>query len=384
MKNQLKRCVNIQDLQKQAQRVLPSPVLGYLEGGADDEYSLNRNLSAYNSHELIPRFLNDVSQVNTQINVLGTDIDIPLMIAPTGMSRLFHEEAEFAVAKAAESVRTMYTLSTVATESIESIANISKGPKMFQLYVFGDMGLNKEFIHRCKSAGYQALCLTVDVPTGGNRERDIRTGMALPPKFTLESKLSLLTHPSWSINRLFGKAFDLPNVSHLFDGEDKDLSKRMNFIFKQLSPTVTWSDAEAMITEWDGPFAIKGIMSPSDARKAIDIGASAIMVSNHGGRQLDTVPATFDCLTDIVDAVNNRAEVILDGGIRRGTDVLKALALGAKACMIGRPYLYGLSLAGQAGVEHALNIFRSEIERDLALIGCSDICELDHTFIKRR
>jgi L-lactate dehydrogenase (cytochrome) len=300
------------------------------------------------------------------------------------MSRLFHEDAELAVAKAAAACRTLYTLSTVATESIESVAAVSSGPKMFQLYVLGDKGLNRDFIQRSKASGYTALCLTVDVPTGGNRERDIRTGMAIPPKFTLASKLSLALHPRWSLARWLGQDFDLPNVSHLVPGDRSSLSERMGFVFRQFDPRVNWRDAEQMIAEWDGPFAIKGILSADDAKQAVAIGATAVIVSNHGGRQLDTAPATVDCLTDIVAAVDGKAEVILDGGIRRGTDVLKAMALGATACMIGRPYLYGLSIAGQQGVEHALNIFRDEIRRDLALLGCPDIRDIDSGFIRAR
>jgi L-lactate dehydrogenase (cytochrome) len=382
--SKLNRCVNIDDLRQHARHVLPAPILGYLEGGADDEYSLNRNTSAYSDYELIPRYLLDVSDIDTNTTVLGADIDMPLMLSPTGMSRLFHPDAEIAVAQAAENSGTMYCLSTVATESIESVAAVSNGPKMFQVYVLRDPGLNREFIQRCKAANYTALCLTVDVPTGGNRERDLRTGMAIPPKFTLASQLSLAMHPQWSLGQLLGPRFDLPNVSHLLSGESAGLAERLQFIFSQFDPTVTWHDAEQMITEWDGPFAIKGILSAEDARQAVAIGASAVIVSNHGGRQLDSVPATVDCLSEIVAAVGDRAEVIVDGGIRRGTDVLKALALGANACMIGRPYVYGLTVAGQAGVEHALNIFRAEITRDLALLGCRSVTDIDRSFVRRR
>ena len=276
----------------------------------------------------------------------------------------------------------MYCLSTVATESIESVAAACSGPKMFQVYVLKDPGLNFEFIQRCRDARYDALCLTVDVPAGGNRERDLRTGMVIPPTFGWRSKLSFATHPAWSIAQLTGPAFDLPNVSHRVAGAGARLGERMEYLFSQFDTTVTWDDAERMVAAWDGPFALKGILSPEDARRAVSIGASAVIVSNHGGRQLDTVPATIDCLGPIVDAVGDDIEVILDGGIRRGTDVVKALAIGAKACMIGRPYLYGLATAGEAGVAQALKMFQNEISRNLALIGCPRAVELNRQFIR--
>lgn len=383
IRRNLGRCVNVADLRDRALAALPAPVLGYLEGGADDEYTLGRNLAAYRGYELLPRFLVDVSEIDTTTEVLGVKVDFPVLLSPTGMSRLFHPEAELAVARAAAQSGTMYTLSTVASETIESVADVCPGPKMFQVYVLRDAALNSEFIQRSRAAGYDALCLTVDVPVGGNRERDIRTGMAIPPSFGWRSKLSFMTHPAWSLGQLRGPAFDLPNVSHVVPGKDVGLADRMSYILGKFSPSVAWSDAERMIAEWNGPFAIKGILSPDDARQAVAIGASAVIVSNHGGRQLDSAPATVDCLEAIVDAVGDRAEVILDGGIRRGTDVLKALALGATACMIGRPYLYGLATAGEAGVRRVLDILRTEVSRNLGLIGCPRSSDLNRGHVRR-
>ncbi len=380
----LSKCINIWDLRNAAHAALPSPILGYLEGGADDEYTLARNNEAFSDYELIPRFLTDVSEVDTRTTVLGSDVDFPVLLAPTGMSRLFHPDAELAVARAAEKSGTLYCLSTVATESIETVAAAATGAKMFQVYVLKDHGLNTEFIERARAASYQALCLTVDVPAGGNREQDFRTGMSMPPRFPWRSKLSFLRHPAWSLGRLAGPAFDLPNVSNHLGKEFSGISERLGYIFQQFDATVTWDDAQAMITQWNGEFAIKGILSVEDAKRAVAIGATAVIVSNHGGRQLDAVPATIDCLEEIVDAVGDQAEVIIDGGIRRGTDVLKAMALGASACMIGRPYLYGLAAAGEAGVSHALKILHEEIKRDLALIGCRKLTELDTSFIRHR
>jgi L-lactate dehydrogenase (cytochrome) len=380
----VRRSLNVSDLRKRARAVLPAPVLGYLEGGADDEYSLNRNIEAFRDYELIPRYLVDISSVDTRTHVLGVDVDLPLLLSPTGFSRMFHPEAELAAARAAASRDTMYTLSTVATESIESVASACTGPKMFQVYVLKDPGLNFEFIQRCRDANYDALCLTVDVPAGGNRERDLRTGMVMPPTFGWRSKLSFATHPTWSLGQLRGPAFDVPNVSSRVSGYRAGLGEQMNYLFSQFDPTVTWKDAERMIEAWDGPFAIKGIMSPDDARRAVEVGASAVIVSNHGGRQLDTVPATIDCLKAVVDEVSGDAEVIIDGGIRRGTDVLKALALGATACMVGRPYVYGLASGGEVGVGRVLDIFKAEIARDLALIGCTRPGELGREYVRYR
>ncbi|MDJ0926252.1 MAG: alpha-hydroxy acid oxidase [Gammaproteobacteria bacterium] len=383
LRHRLDACLNIRDLRDRARAALPSPVLGYLESGADDEYSLDRNLGAYRDYELLPRFLVDVSHIDTRTTVLGVDVELPVLLSPTGMSRLFHPAAELAAARAATASGTLYTLSTLATETIESVAAVAAGPKMFQIYVLKDEGLNREFIQRSREAGYRALCLTVDVPIGGNRETDLRTGMAAGTPFPWSSRLSFVTHPRWSLSRLTGPAFALANIGHRTLGERAGLNEQMEYVFSQFVPTVTWDDAASIAREWGGPFAVKGIMSAADARRAADIGATAVIVSNHGGRQLDTVPATVDCLAPIVDAVGDRLEVILDGGIRRGTDVLKAMAMGARACMIGRPYLYGLATAGEAGVTHALDIFRAEIQRDLALLGCPRLTDVDHSFVRR-
>ncbi|MFW2403305.1 MAG: alpha-hydroxy acid oxidase [Gammaproteobacteria bacterium] len=376
--------LNIQDLRQRARSLLPAPVLGYLEGGADDEYTLTRNIEAFRDYELMPRYLVDISSVDTRTRVFGVDVDLPLLLSPTGFSRMFHPDAEIAAARAAAAHGTMYTLSTVATESIESVAAACSGPKMFQVYVLKDPGLNYEFIQRCRDANYDALCLTVDVPAGGNRERDLRTGMVMPPTFGWRSKLSFATHPSWALGQMRGPAFDVPNVSSRVSGYQAGLGEQMNYLFSQFDPTVAWPDAEKMIDAWGGPFAIKGIMSPGDARRAVEVGATAVIVSNHGGRQLDTVPATIDCLKAIVDEVGGEAEVIIDGGIRRGTDVLKALALGANACMIGRPYVYGLASGGEAGVGRVLDIFKAEIARDLALLGCNGPGEVGRDYISHR
>ena len=382
-RKRLESCHNIADLRELARKRLPAPMFHYIDGAADDEWTLRHNTLAFDQFELMPRYLVDVSAIDTSTSVLGQPIDWPVFCAPTGMSRLFHHEGERAAARAAAAAGTLYSLSSLSSVSIEEVATATRGPKIFQIYVFRDRELNREFIQRCKAAGYVALCLTVDVPVPGNRERDLRTGMTIPPALTLMSLLDIARHPRWAWNQITREPVILANVVHKIAEGSKDVSTLVQYIHSQFDPTVTWDDAGWMIREWGGPFAIKGILSADDARRAVEIGASAVMVSNHGGRQLDSAPATIEALPAIVDAVGDRAEVILDGGIRRGVHVLKALALGARACMIGRPYLYGLGAAGEAGVLRALDILRTEIKRDMALLGCRTIEEIGSTFVRR-
>jgi L-lactate dehydrogenase (cytochrome) len=378
----LKHCHNINDLRRLAKRRLPAPMFHYIDGGADDEISLRRNTDAFSDYELLPRTLIDVEHINTQTTVLGQDLDWPVIVAPTGMSRLFHHDGELAVAKAAQNFGTMYSLSTVSTCDIETVGKATVGPKMFQIYIHRDRGLTSEFVQRCKDSGYKALCLTVDMPVAGNRERDLVTGMTIPPRFSTSSILSFALHPYWSANKLFRKKIELANVVEKIRAAKEPMGSIMEYANSQFDRSVNWTDAEHLVQQWHGPFAIKGIVTADDAIRAAEIGATAVVVSNHAGRQLDGAPATIDCLPSIVDAVGGRVEIILDSGIRRGSHVVKALALGANACMVGRPYLYGLGAAGQIGVEHALGLLRSELERTMALLGCSDIGAISRAHIQ--
>jgi L-lactate dehydrogenase (cytochrome) len=313
------------------------------------------------------------------------ELDWPVFLSPTGMSKLFHHTGERAAARAAHKAGTLYSLSTMATTTIEDIAAETPGPKMFQIYVYKDRGLTKEFIERCKAANYDAICVTIDVPVPGNRERDLVTGMTIPPTFSLSSLLSFATHPIWSLNALRNPSFDLVNMSQ-YDSlsiKDKQVSP-VQYLSSQIDSGMTWKDAEWMAQEWGGRFLIKGVHSAHDAKKAAEIGAHGVMVSNHGGRQLDGVQACIDALPSIVNAVGGEIDVILDGGIRRGTHVIKALALGATACSIGRSYVYGLGAGGQTGVEKALHILRSEIERGMALLGVTKVSEITREMVVRR
>ena len=292
------------------------------------------------------------------------------------MHQLYHHDGEKASARAAEKFGTFFSLSTMGTKSIEEISNISVGPKIFQLYIHKDQGLTDNLIERSQRSGFKAMCLTVDTIVAGNRERDHRSGFSTPPRLTFESLLSFAMHPSWSLNYLMGSKFNLANISHLTKKGSSIESSIIDYINSQFDTTMNWKHAEYVAKKWNGPFALKGVMSVEDAKKAIDIGATAIMVSNHGGRQLDGSRAPFDQLETLVDAVGDKIEIILDGGIRRGTHVLKALALGAKACSIGKAYLYALGAGGQLGVERVLQKMKDEITRGMTLMGTRSVDEL--------
>ncbi len=372
----------IAELRELGRRRTPRAIFDYADGGADDERTLARNSDAFADYELIQQTLRDVSSINMSTRVLGSEIAMPLALSPTGGTKMFHPDGEEAVARAAGRAGTGYTLSSVATTAIEDIARIGDGPKWFQIYVWKDRSLNSEFIARCKHAGVKALMLTVDVPVAGNRERDLRNHLSMPPKPTLSLLADMLAHPGWSWRFLTNKRPQMANIVNRMAASDS--TGTMEYINNQFDRTVTWDDAARMIEEWGGPFAIKGIMAPDDAARAVAAGASAVMVSNHGGRQLDTAPAPVDMLPEIVSAVGGKAEVILDGGVRRGTDVLKALALGATACTTGRPYLYGLCAGGERGVDRALSLLKGEIERGMALLGVKTVAEIGPHLVRHR
>ncbi len=374
--SRLDKALNIEDLRKMARRKLPTPLFNYIDGGSDDESNVHGNSHAYDSVKLVPEYLVDVANIDLTTKVLGHEISMPLFLGPTGMSRLFHHDGETAVSKAAAEAGTYYSLSTVGATTIEDVAAVCSGPKCFQIYVMKDRSITREFIQRCKDADFDSLMLTVDIPVAGNRERELRYGFTMPPKLNLAGILGFAARPGWVYRALTHPQAKLANVAHKIPAGSAHSTSLMEYIANQFDPSVTWADLEWMISEWGGPFVIKGILSPADARKAVDSGVSAISVSNHGGRQLDGALSAFEALGPIVDEVGGECEIICDGGIRRGTHVLKALARGATACSIGRPYLFGLAAGGQAGVARALEILRSEIERDMGLLGCRNIGEI--------
>ena len=380
----IKDCYNFEDFKKLAKKNLPSPIFHYIDGGADDETTLKRNTESFSKCDLIPNILASVGEPDLSTNVFGHKIDMPLFLSPTAMQRLYHHDGDKASARAAEKFGTFYSMSTIATTSIEEGTSISKGPKLFQLYIHKDQSLTDNLIDRCKNAGFKGLCLTVDTVVAGNRERDHKSGFTTPPKLTLKSLLSFASHPKWTLNYLTHEKFKLANVSHFTKNGSSIAKGVMEYIEEQYDPAMSWKDAEYCIKRWNGPFALKGLMSVEDAKKAVDIGASAIMLSNHGGRQLDGSISPFDQLPAIVDAVGGKIEIIIDGGIRRGTHVLKALALGATACSFGKGFLFALGAGGQEGVEMVLHRMREEIRRDMILMGCKSIKDLNPSKIAFR
>ncbi|MEO1796205.1 MAG: alpha-hydroxy acid oxidase [Pseudomonadota bacterium] len=372
----LQNCHNFQDFRKLAKRRLPGPIFHYIDGAADDEVTYKRNTSAYDDVDLIPNVLNGVADVDMSVDVMGQKLDMPVYCAPTALQRLFHHEGERGVAKAATKHGTMFGVSSLATVTVEEIEKLAPGPKMFQFYFHKDRGLNDALLERARAANFNVMALTVDTITGGNRERDLRTGFTSPPKLTPSSVFSFATHPMWAWNFFTKEKFDMPHLSgHVSAGTNLAVSVG-EYFSTMLDQNMNWKDAEELCKKWDGQFALKGIMSVEDAKRAVDIGCTGIMVSNHGGRQQDGSRAPFDQLAEICDAVGDKIDVICEGGIQRGTHVLKALSVGAKACSGGRLYLYALAAAGGAGVEKALGNLRTEIERDMKLMGITSLDQL--------
>ncbi len=379
----LKHCHNTADFRRLARKRLPSPIFHYIDGGADDETTLRRNTRSFDSVDLVPNVLAGVEAADLSVEVLGQKLNMPLFFSPTAMQRLFHHEGERAIASVAEKMGTLFGVSTIGTRSIEELGH-SRAAKLFQIYIHNDAALTADLIERCKAAKFDALALTVDAIVAGNRERDHVTGFTTPPRLTPASLLSFALHPRWSLNYVFRERFDLPNVSRYISAGSSVAASVVDYLDTQMQRSISWDDAAAMIEQWRGPFAVKGVMSVADARRCVDIGATAIIVSNHGGRLLDGSRAPFDQLAAIADAVGGDIEIILDGGIRRGTPVLKALARGATACSGGRFYLYALAAAGAAGVERATTLMRDEMQRDMILMGCRRLADLDASMLAAR
>ena len=380
----LNDCHNFDDFRKLAKKKLPSPIFHYIDGGADDESTLRRNTESFNDCDLVPNILASVGKPDLSTTLFGRKIDMPIFLSPAAMQRLYHPDGDRASARAAEKFNTFYSMSSMGNNTIEEVSNISSGPKLFQLYVHKDRSISDDLIERSRRSGFDAMCLTVDTLVAGNREKDHRTGFTTPPKLTLGSLMSFAMRPRWVFNYLTGKKFELSNVKKKTDKGTNIAKSVIEYINEQYDPAMGWKDAEYCAKKWNGPFALKGVMSVEDAKKAIDIGCTAIMISNHGGRQLDGSRSPFDQLAEIVDAVGDKIDVICEGGIRRGTHVLKALSLGAKACSGGRMYLYALAAGGQKGVEKSLSNLRNEIERDMKLMGVSNVKELTRKNLKFR
>ena len=365
----LKDCLNIEDFRALARARLPWPVFDYIDGAADDELTKQRNTAAFGTCDLVPDVLAGVQEIDTSVTIMGRRSELPLVLSPTALQRVFHWQGERAVVQTAKKFGLWCGISSLATISIEEVAAMTDTPKMFQLYVHKDEGLNRSMIDRCKAAKFDCIALTVDTIVGGNRERCARSGFASPPRFTPSSMLSYATRPRWTLDYLLREKFRLPQLDdYVSEGTGKAMSIQ-NYFTEMLDQSLDWNRAAKIREEWGGTFCLKGVMSVADARRAVEIGADAIMISNHGGRQLDGSRAPFDQLREIVDAVAGKIEIICDGGVRRGTHVLKALCAGATAASGGRLYLYALAAAGQPGVERAVGLLRDEIVRDMKLMG---------------
>lgn len=380
----VKDCRNVNDFRVLAKAKLPSAIFHYIDGAADDEVTYRRNTAAYEQCDLIPNILAGVEKIDTSVEVMGMKLDIPLFCSPTALQRLFHYDGERAVALAAEKYGTMFGVSSLGTVSLQEIGATISTPKMFQFYYHKDKGLNDAMIEMCKEANFDVIALTVDTIVGGNRERDLWTGFTTPPKLTWQSLISFALHPSWSLNYLLREKFSLPQLEKYTSKGTNIAVSVGDYFSSMLDQSMDWKDAEEINRKWGKKFCLKGVMSVEDAKRAVDIGADAIMVSNHGGRQLDGSISPFDHLAEIVDAVGDRIDVICDGGIRRGTHVLKALSVGAKACSGGRWYLYALAAGGQPGVEKAISNMKNEIERDMKLMGVTKLSQLSRKNLKFR
>ncbi|MEM1143089.1 MAG: alpha-hydroxy acid oxidase [Pseudomonadota bacterium] len=384
MFRRLANCHNVDDLRLLAKQRLPGPIFHYIDGAADDEVTYRRNTRSFDDCDLVPNVLAGVDEVDLSTEVMGQKLAMPLFCSPTALQRLFHHDGERAVARAAEKFGTLFGVSSLGTVSLAEIGNLIRTPKMFQFYFHKDRGLNDALLQRAKTAKFDILTLTVDTITGGNRERDLHTGFTSPPRLTPRSLLSFALHPAWAFNYFTHDPFELVELkSHVAEGSNVAVSVG-EYFSTMLDQSMNWSDAEALAANWGGQFCLKGIMSVADARRAVDIGATAIMVSNHGGRQLDGSRSPFDQIAEITDAVGDKIDVVLDGGVRRGTHVLKAMAAGAKAVSGGRMYLYALAAAGQPGVERALGNMRTEIERDMKLLGITELSQLNREMLRYR
>ncbi len=377
-------CHNVADFRALAKARLPSPVFHYIDGAADDERTKERNTAAFGDCDLVPNVLAGVENIDSSVTLMGKRVALPLMLSPTALQRLFHWQGERAVAKVAQELNIWFGISSLATVSIEEIGATISSPKLFQLYIHKDKGLNRSMVERCKEARFDAIALTVDTIVAGNRERCLRTGFTSPPRFTPSSTLSYATHPGWTLNYLFREKFALPNLqTHVKEGTNVALSVA-DYFNTMLDQSMDWKMAEAVRADWGGQFCLKGIMSVEDAKRAVDIGATAIMISNHGGRQLDGSRSPFDQISEIADAVGGQIDIVCDGGVRRGSHVLKALAAGATSCSGGRLYLYALAAAGEPGVRRIVGKLKDEIERDMKLMGVRSVSELNRSMLRWR
>ncbi len=378
----LATAASVADLRAIARRRLPRGVFDYIDGGAEDERSLRNNSDAFARIEFRPRVLRVVASIDTSTTLLGKPLPFPLALAPTGFTRVADPQGELAVARAADRAGLPYTLSTLSTRSIEQVAAVDPGRKWFQVYAWRDRGLVKDMVERCRASGYEALMLTVDTAVLGRRERDVRRGFAMPPKLGIGTLIDGAVHPGWTLAFVRSEPIVFANVATSAGAtgdtpaDGRDPVSLSGYVNAQFDANLSWDDVDWFRSMWDGPIIVKGIQCVADAVLAADRGVDAVALSNHGGRQLDSAPAPIELVAPVVDAVGDRTEVICDGGVRRGSDIVKAVALGAKACLAGRAYLYGLGAAGERGVDHVLAMLHADVRRTMALCGAASIADL--------
>ena len=379
----LKDCHNFHDFRTLAKRRLPGPIFNYIDGAADDEVTYRRNSDSFDQVDLLPKVLRGTDEIDLSVEIMGQKLALPFYLSPTALQRLFHHRGERAVAAAAEKNGTMFGVSSLGTTSLEELRRKHKTPQVYQFYFHRDRGLNRAMMQRAKEAGVDVMMLTVDSITGGNRERDKRTGFSIPFRLTLGGMAQFAMKPAWGINYVTHEKFSLPQLDEHVDMGGGTLSIGRYFT-EMLDPTMNWDDLAEMVEEWGGKFCLKGIIHPEDAARAAEVGCDAVILSNHGGRQLDGSRAPFDGLAEVVDAVGDKLDVIMDSGVQRGTHIVKALSMGAKAVGIGRGYLFPLAAAGQAGVERMVGLLRDEVERDMRLMGAAKVADLSRDNLRWR
>ena len=380
----MRNIVNLEDVRQMAHRRLPRFVFDFVDGGAEDEVTLRANRRAFEQITFRSRVLVGVSERDMSTTVLGVPVKMPVLLSPAGAHRLMCREGELAAARAAGREGTVFALSTASSYSIEEVAAVATEPLWFQLYTLRNPEATKALVERAQKAGYKALCITVDTAVRGNRERDLRNKVNLPPRVTWNKLPDLMWRPLWVRDFLLKPQFVPKNFIDMEPVRGKPFKAVWEYLDKGFidNQAFNWDDLAGLRKLWHGPLIVKGVMAAEDAKRALDYGVNGIVVSNHGGRQLDGLPATVEVLPEIAKAVAGNAEVFIDGGIRRGADVVKAIALGARACLIGRPYMFGLAMGGEAGVTQVLQILRSEIDRTLALLGCRKLADVNHTTVR--
>lgn len=371
-----RRYYNVETLRRAARRVLPKVIFDFADGGAEDEVTLRRNEGDFDALEIVPRMCTGPAERDLSVELFGRRIELPVLIAPTGLSGILWPSGEILAARAAHTAGTIYCQSHGSTCTIEALAEAAPGPRWFQVFLYRDRGLTRAMTERAQAAGCEALILTVDNQVLGQRERDLANGFAIPPRLGLRGVLDMAAHPRWLLRMKAARGISFANYRGAAGHED-DIVSLGAYIAKMLDPGLSWRDVAWLRGIWKGPFLLKGILHPEDARIAAEHGVDGLFVSNHGGRQLDGAISAISALPEIADSVGDRLVLLLDGGVRRGVDVVRALALGARAVAIGRPHWWGLAVAGEAGVALVLDIFRRELDRAMALSGCARLTEID-------